>query len=661
MLDAPPQGVTIHFSENVDPSASSIIVTGPSGTTVSQGDARTDSKDAHILSGPIKSDGNGDYIVNWSAVSADDGHFTKGAYPFMVGNVMTMPAGAMPMSSDVEIVEISTTPEALASAVELVGHGFLWAVLLLFAFAIRRLIQTGKFENVAAYVRRICQEFVWVGAFLVIVGAAAQIAIKGSQLAGLRSIGTLDALHIYLGTAAGAATALRIAAVVVFVITFFLARKQIFSSKKITIYEIGMFLCLCCFAYLRAKISHAASNPFQPAFSIFVNFFHVVEKDVWTGIIAMLLVLSISRSTRNFLSELMPRAFQMLAIDFALVSVTASYIIWLHLKSFTNLFTTQWGAALLELLLVATLLAIARSYHVFARIRWPKLFARALVATLSVECAFGILVIYCSSVIIITSPPLPQPDAKTFSARDQGMEITLARDDYEDGMVLLSDSIGSRSEKPVLTAQDESAASSPLSISLSQRFAGGYVFPESALGSAPLTKVSVTIPQSDAYDAHATFEIHRGDLDPKPGWESKRSFDLFSAVLSIFALLALLCAVPLYYFSGLSVPSVAPPHREFREFSLLGAFLIAMFSTSYLITTLHGSSIENPYLAECTSDGNMWHVMLPSVAGVPSSQSPAEGCMWGMGNYMYMYADKREYDYYSSRNNAPPGAFFRVY
>jgi Cu+-exporting ATPase len=48
----------------------------------------------------------------------------------------------------------------------------------------------------------------------------------------------------------------------------------------------------------------------------------------------------------------------------------------------------------------------------------------------------------------------------------------------------------------------------------------------------------------------------------------------------------------------------------------------------------------------------MWHLMLPSKAGKPVSQISREGCMWGMGNYMYQFPDKREYALNKARGPA---------
>jgi copper transport protein len=643
ILDTQPALVSMTFSEHVDPSASSIRVTDASGTLVSE-IPKIDPADAHTLSVSLKPSGDGTYLVSWSVVSADDGHFTRGAYPFAVGKNSVIQSSAS--SQDVEIVEITTTPEAFASAVELFGHGLLWAILLLFAFGMRPLITTGRFDAESTSLRRIYIWCVGLGSVFALAGGAAQLLVKSTQLAGLQSLTFHTALTTYIGTAAGESTLYRMIAILAFLVVFFVGKRAIARAQKITAYEILLIAILMVFAFMRAKISHATSNPFHPDFSILINFFHVIEKDIWAGILAILLVLATSKRMRRFLDQLIPAAFGMLAIDFGAVSVTAAYIVWLHLKSFGNIFTTQWGGAFLELLLMAILLVAMRVYHVLARAYRPRLFSRMLPASLAAEFAFALLVVYCSSVVIITSPPIAQPPVKTFVAHDQGISISLSPDQYDAGQLLLTDVGAGGIDEPVVTVQDTARADDPVSIGLSQTFDGGYVFPKTLLsGTGPFT-VSITVPQSNRYDAHATFVIENNDLVVAHDWQLHREFDMFTGIMIVIALLALCVGIVLYRFSRVEAVVASPPPRQIPGFTAGLAFVPALFAAAVVLTSFHGSVLENPFAAHCIADGNEWHIMLPSMAGVPTSQVPAEGCMWGMGNYMYMFPDQREYDYY---------------
>lgn len=643
-VDTAPSQVVIQFSEHVDPSASLISVTSPKGKQ--QGVVQIDPSDRRILSVPVSDDGEGTYLVSWSVVSSDDGHFTKGTYAFVVGENTPIATTTV----DTEIVEVATTPEALAMTVELLGNGIIWATLLLFIFAIRKMLKSKEYAREEQAIRRGYIGFLAGAALLAFVGGALQLAIKGSDLANLRDVSFANALPVYLMTTAGSATLVRMAAVVLVFVLVVLGRKKIFKAQHVSVYEWLMMASMFVFAFYRAKISHATANAFHPHFSIAVNFLHLIEKDVWAGVVLILLSLSVSQKMRRFLFDLIPHAFLVLAIDLASVSVTASYIVWLHLKTLSNLFGTQWGNTFLALFIAALCVVGLRVYHTAARALVPKWFQRTLTFTLAVEFAFALLVVYYSSVVIITSPPLPQPATAVYSAEDQGLTITLQRDAYEDGMLLLTAS-GGAAETPVVTVKDDSGTSGTVSLDLAKRFDGGYVFPQSLLvGNGPFS-VSITVPQSGGYDAHAAFDIPKQAFTPAPDWESHRPFDALTATAIAFGSAALVLAFLLFVFSSSTIEFV-PVKLRIPIFAVATGFLLTMFVAVRLISLFTASTYANPFKSECESDGNMWHVMLPTKAGIPVSQSAAEGCMWGMGNYEYMFPDQREYDYYSSLKEA---------
>lgn len=643
-LDTAPTSVSITFSERVDAAASSITIDTPSGAKEFK--AVSGQEGGRMLSVPLTNNRNGTYVVHWAVVSADDGHFTKGGYAFAVGSGVELNASSASQST--EIVKIATVPEALAMTVELMGNGIIWAALLLFAFAIRPLIVStgGKFDDIASFLKRWYSYYVLSGVFLALVGGALQVLIKGNDLASLQSIPFWQAVLLYMQTAAGSATVWRMGVILCVLIIFILTKSRIVKAIRITPYEIVLMLCMAVFAYFRAKISHATANPFHPEFSITINFFHLIEKDVWAGILGALVMLAVIPRTRSFLIALLPRASRMLALDFGAVSVTACYIVWLHLKSFSNLFSTEWGGVFLELLLIAVLMVGMRFYHVLARFFTPRVFARFLAPTLAVEFAFAMLVVYCSSVVIITSPPLTQPHTTTFSARDQGVSIVLQRDLSEEGMLMLVVAGGKSLQEPTVTSKGDN--SSEVTIQLKKRFEGGYVFPQALLTQGGVITTSITVPQAGAYDAHATFLVDASDFTVPVDYEAKRPLDGFTIVLLILGVAASAAAGLLWYLSGLPTSELSVSRSKFTDMLALVSFLAAASMGASLISALHGSYLENPFKAVCEEDGNMWHTMQPMKAGVPTSESPVEGCMWGMGKYMYQFSDKREYDYNQS-------------
>ncbi len=639
VLTTVPAQVSIRFSEHIDESASSLNVTGPKGTVVS-GKAHVAS-DRQTLVVPVAG-GTGTYLVSWSVVSADDGHFTKGGYAFAAGKGALAPTSTEATS---EIVTITTTPEAVGMTVELLGNGIIWAMLVLFAFGVRPLLRSGRFDTERKTISRGYVRLMIFGCSLAVFGGLFQVLDKASDLANLQNTAFGAALPLYIGTAAGAATLWRVGAAFVVLCVFLFKKKTILGSARTTGWEWLLAGAMCVFAYFRAVISHATANPFHPDFSIAINFVHLIEKDVWAGIMLVLFLLALSPRLRRFLGALIPTAFAILAIDLLSVSVTASYIVWLHLKSFSNLFTTQWGGAFLELLVVAVLLVGVRLYHVLARRFKPEMFMRHIVLTFALEFACALMVVYCSSVVIITSPPLGVAPTKVFSASDQGMQIVLQADALEDDQLQLVTSKAGAVPTVVITSAKE-AITAPLQ----HRFDGGYVFPRAVLAGAGPFDVSVTAPQQNGYDAHADFTVTSSDFTAPANWEASREFDSFTVAMIAIALLALVFALALYWLGKKEI--TLPISGGGSAWPAVGAWVLAVCALVLVLNLMQTIGLENPFKAECEYDGNMWHLMLPQKADVVVSQTPREGCMWGMGSYTYLFADKREYDYSRSLPHA---------
>lgn len=102
-----------------------------------------------------------------------------------------------------------------------------------------------------------------------------------------------------------------------------------------------------------------------------------------------------------------------------------------------------------------------------------------------------------------------------------------------------------------------------------------------------------------------------------------------------------------YLFLRNSATSHAPVRRRIAKWLVIVTLPLAVLSGVCLLILLRSS-----FAAECAGDGNEWGMMQPSVAGMPFSQESTEGCMWGMGNYMYMFPDQHEYDHYKDLGQA---------
>jgi methionine-rich copper-binding protein CopC len=75
--------VAIDFDEGLEPSFSSIVVTGPDGKSVNHGKSTVAQNDEKHMSASLEPLAAGTYTVAWIAV-AKDGHRTHGNYAFTV-------------------------------------------------------------------------------------------------------------------------------------------------------------------------------------------------------------------------------------------------------------------------------------------------------------------------------------------------------------------------------------------------------------------------------------------------------------------------------------------------------------------------------------------------------------------------------------------------
>ncbi|GHO89760.1 copper resistance CopC family protein [Dictyobacter formicarum] len=84
----PPSKITVTTAENMKPGSanSNLLVYGPSGDLISQGDAKVDLNNPKQMSVAIKPEKNGVYVVRWNTVSSDDNDPDQGAYVFTVGS-----------------------------------------------------------------------------------------------------------------------------------------------------------------------------------------------------------------------------------------------------------------------------------------------------------------------------------------------------------------------------------------------------------------------------------------------------------------------------------------------------------------------------------------------------------------------------------------------
>lgn len=633
-LSEAPQEIRIRFSERVEPGASRIVVQDDTGRKVHTGNAVVDSADAHFLSVPLEAVEKGTFLVTWSVVSSDDGHFTKGGYAYFVGTTATSTVASTPQ---IEIVQLSALPEATAMFIELLGNSFLWGALILFALVLRSLmprvtIEQGRILSIAY------QCVIYTGALCVLGGGIAHTILKTTELAALHAISLKEALPLYLATVSGSATVIRSAAITVFGLVFLARRKAILGSMRFTWSEAVLLALLSVFAFYRAKVSHATANLFFPEVSVAINFAHLIGKGLWEGLLGGLSLIYLSRTLRPLLPQILTKTFALLSLSFGIVGASAAYIVWLHLKDFQNITSTLWGQRFLPLAAVAILAFLMLAYHVIANRRHGDFVNKFMPYTLPAEFAVGILIVFFSSLMIITSPPIEKSHSKVFETESNGLTITIEKAPYEDGMVLLSVGGNESTQDPIVIIGGEGG----LIVDLQRRFAGGYVFPSTILSTTEAKPLHISVSQEGGYDAQANFLIERDDVDPAPVKGHGRTLDLFTTVMILIGLSSVVASIILY---RLSHSEYSEPNRKNSITRFVVGFLLGLVIASQLIGLLL-FLFGNDYKKECAADGNGWHIMLPTKNGIPVSSTPREGCMALNGSYHL--PDAREYRFFKN-------------
>lgn len=656
LIEHSPDRVQIRFSERIEPGANSIAVFGPDGTRVEQGTAAVDPADAYLFSVRVLESVQGTYAVSWQVVSADDGHFTKGAFGFAIGKESEV-SSALSQNAIV-VTHSSTIWESITLWLELLGDALLLGTLLLYALVWRKTSDPAGDREVEDRVAKMYSRLIIAGLALVLLGTVSYLALKSINLQELQIASFWDALQSFVTTVAGKFTLYRLLAVGLFGVVFIVSRKKIFAAKRISGPEIILLLLLLLVGLFRARVSHAAASHFYPYASILINFVHLEAKSLWVGGLAayLIMILPNASSKRAFLNF-----SKMMSIAFGLVGLTGMYVTWLHLKNFGNIITTDWGARCLVLLALAGVMTLLRFYHQFVVDRVLVLdasekFRGRLSYTLGLETFVGVAFLFVTSLLIITTPPLSMKPGFERSAVSQGAIIRLAEYPYDSNYLLLeieraADARPEQIKTLVVSVQNHEKSIGPLVVDAEQRFEGGYIIPKTSLSPHGNWSIAVNAQREGAYDATADFAVQfPADVEAKAQPPEVRSFDFFAQLHVVLALGTVFAAVVLLYWAAYLEKKISSSTRvkiELRKPGLINAFATAAV-IAFIIWTIYPSILVSSFQIECERDGNVWHTMTPKRNGIPVPEKSFPGCMTDNGQNHF--PDTREYRHFFKKD-----------
>jgi hypothetical protein len=366
-----------------------------------------------------------------------------------------------------------------------------------------------------------------------------------------------------------------------------------------------------------------------------------------------------------------------MSLAIAVAGATGAYIVWLHLKSPSYLFTTEWGTRFLVLAAFAAAFLALRLYNqvivdksIVADSVVPQKGLRKDAASswqfsIPAEMCVGIAVLFVTSQLIITTPPYPTERVSLEKrAVSQGATIVFSVHPVEPKQFLVTVTDDkTRAEIPVteivVTLQNAEKNIGPLVVEPEQRFVGGFTFPRDSLSIPGQWTIDITARRPDSYDAVASFQLdYPREIDSSRVGADERHLGPFEALAAIIALASILFAAVLYRFSSQLHSQTADietrrglSNSEFTWIKSFAAGLVTTTVVSLLVWVAYHTLFRTGFQKLCEANNGVWTQSPPMTAGVVSSSSIIMGCTAGAGAYHFV--DVREYSYFLKKPKAP--------
>jgi copper transport protein len=260
-LQRPPQAVTLTFTEDPEPSLSSIRVLAASGEQVSRGPTQAVIGRPATLRVALGEVPTGVYTVTWRTVSRVDGHVTGGTFAFGVGVTPTAASSAQVESLPPSVLGGVSRWMLYAGLSTLTGAAWVWTL---------------AFPRAAAGSWRILW-FAWAAAALGVIG------LEEAQRAGA----AVDIAR-FMSTSLGRALEWRALPLVAIAASFATAGWLDARGRRIALAVAGGCALLAALAHVAGGHSAAASGPWLWA-NVAIQWLHFSAAGAWIGGLAALL------------------------------------------------------------------------------------------------------------------------------------------------------------------------------------------------------------------------------------------------------------------------------------------------------------------------------------------------------------------------------------
>jgi len=389
---APPE-LRLVFSEPLEDDFTSLELLDFWGATISV-DPHVSSADRRVLVASLASLQDGAYTVNWTALSAADGHVTAGFISFEIGNPVFASPGhfdhsglgrleGLPESGSIHAghTRVDATIENLSRGVADAGFMLAFGLFVIGVVVVRPGLP-GARGSVP----------VQIGALAVgTVGALVLLSFAGSAA-------NLDALTYATGSRTGMFVGGRIVAGALLTIIATIA----WASGRVRFAALVAALGGAAGILTIALGGHASAVSGQAAVAAIVV--HIGAAAIWLSGLVAFAFLGLSRQlTGATLRAAVPRFSAVALIAIGLVVVTGGYSAWTQTRDLTPLLTSY--ATVLDVKVVVVGLALVLGFLNLidgGRDRGPL---RGFHGRIRVEAILGLIIVGLSATLVSGSPP----------------------------------------------------------------------------------------------------------------------------------------------------------------------------------------------------------------------------------------------------------------
>lgn len=566
ILEKSPTNVTIFFTESIDPKISYIYVFDSKGNRVDKGDYAVFPKDPGKFDVTLNNLSGDVYTVSWFVISPSDGHITNGAFVFSVGKEIPEEVNA----TEPVVIASATIQDGLATWIDLLGQAILIGSLVTHLFVwgfVRKKLLTEAPENLLNSIGKRLEILMLLGSGAIITGTSLFIVLQILNLQNIQSSSLVVAAGNYLQTTSGIFTLYRLSSAFIAMGIIIGIDENLQIKRKLTA---GLTTLILFILFTRVMVSHAAASDFLPAISILINYIHLIFKDIWIGgliYLSFVLLPEIKKMKEPllYLTSSVMRFSILASLSIGLMATSGIYIVWLHLKDPSNIFTSSWGKTFLFMSALTALLLLLRLYN---QLFLNKKISESLVnydRFIKIEAVVGLAVLFTTAFLIITTPP-PFPLEKNIfkqniKADDLNIEVSI--EPFQTQAKKIEIDIKETFFKTpanirtvLLAFQQEEKNIGPIIVEMRSEGEGKYVAEGSFFTIPGKWKLGIAVRRVNAYDAFGGLEIPLEEKPPLVEIKPERKFGSFETLNLLIAMAAGIFSVWLYRKSKMEFKEV---------------------------------------------------------------------------------------------------------